>query len=294
MLKSMTGYCKTSHEYSSYIIEIEIRSVNNKYCVVRPKLPQNIGILESRVISKVKSRFVRGSFEVHVSINPKDESELPFVIDINKVGRLIAELDKITKTYRIIDSAISLETIALLKDLYIDKNQEFQDIDALWDGLSKSLDQASDGLDEMRRTEGEYLEKDILFRIGTLDQCIKQIESKTTNNVEEIRARLESKVKNILGGSIPDPDRMNLELVLLAEKSDITEEVTRFKSHIEQTYEIIKNDQAPGHKLEFLMQELLRESNTISSKTANGFVSHKVVDIKVEIDKIREQLLNVE
>jgi uncharacterized protein (TIGR00255 family) len=172
--------------------------------------------------------------------------------------------------------------------------EENYDMEKLWEGISLGVSKACDGLSEMRKKEGENLEKDILFRLETLKEIVHQIEKESKDLTLEARSQLEKKIKSLLGDNLPDPERINQEIVLLIEKSDITEEITRLQSHIGQSLSIIKNEESPGRKLEFLMQELLREANTISGKVSNANIALMVVDIKVEIDKIREQLLNVE
>jgi uncharacterized protein (TIGR00255 family) len=292
MLKSMTGYGKALVKLPNCSIEVEVKSVNHKYCIVKSKLPMNLQSLEHKIINQVKSKLSRGSIDVYISIDDSQDLK-PFVINTAKMTFLIDELEKIGTIFHF-SNGITYETLALFRDYYIEKKDEELDLDAIWEGISSGLTQASDELLEMRLREGTNLEKDILFRLGKLREILHLVEGKSKNLASNIRANFEEKLEALIGKNKLEPDRVNQEIVLLVEKSDITEEITRLKSHIEQSFSIIEKEEAPGRKLEFLMQELLREANTISAKISNAGIAQMVVEIKVEIDKIREQLLNVE
>ncbi|MBU1628082.1 DUF1732 domain-containing protein, partial [bacterium] len=187
-----------------------------------------------------------------------------------------------------------IETLALFKEVYLESVKEDYDLDKLWEGITLCLSKACDELLEMRKREGSNLEDDTLFRLEKLKKILLIVEEKSKNLNLKIRSQFEEKVEALIGRYKLEPERINQEIVLLAEKYDIAEEITRLKSHIEQSFKIIKKEDAPGRKLEFMMQELLREANTITAKISNAEIAQMVVDMKVEIEKIREQLLNIE
>jgi len=289
----MTGYGKTLVELNDCNIEVEIKSVNHKYCIVKPKLPPSMQLFEHKIVSLIKSRFSRGSFDIVITIDQTGEMKPNFKVDITRINQLIDELEEVRNKFRIRDE-LSFATLALFKDLFLEKTEGEYEIEKLWDGVSIGISRACDRLLEMRKIEGANLEKDIINRLGKLKNSTFLIEKETRDLLIDARAKLQEKINSILGNNMPEMERMNQEIVLLVEKSDITEELTRLNSHIEQSFSIIKNEESPGRKLEFLMQEILREANTISAKVSNASISQRVVEIKVEIEKIREQLLNVE
>lgn len=291
MIQSMTGFGKGEYSAGRLSASVEVRSVNNRYLEVGIKLPQSLAIREGEIREMIRQRFSRGKISMIVSVDRAGE-EPQLGVEKETVTRIVDLLNQIKKTARV-KSAIKLEHILMFKDLIkgteseVDKEEE-------WEVASKAIEFALDQLLNARRVEGNSLRTDLIRRISNLKEALEKIERISIQRSKEGKEKLRQKVNEVLNGQQVDPARIELEIVLLADKLDITEEVVRFRTHSDFFLKLLDGEESNGRRLNFLLQEMNREVNTMGSKAFDADVSHIVVEIKEELEKIREQVQNLE
>lgn len=292
MAKSMTGFgigeC-TSEEYS---ISVEIKTVNHKYLDINTRLPKKISFLEDKIRSKIKNFISRGRVEVFIKFDTIKSSGVELRYDRGLAEQYYKILTTIKSDFNI-DKTIGYEEIVSFPDV-ITMVEQKEDEDVLWNNLKLALDKALEQLSTMRSIEGEKLKSDIIFRSEILESRMLEIEKKSENIVSEQREKLESRLSDILKDIEIDENRLAQELAIFADKSNTTEEIVRFKSHIIQLRDTVCMEEPIGRKIDFLLQEMNREVNTIGSKTSNLDITNLVIEIKSELEKIREQIQNIE
>ena len=292
MLKSMTGFGRANKQIDGFDITVEIKSVNHRYFEFSARLPRVYQFLEEKLKSYCQQRIERGKVELSVFI--EDNNENNTVIEINKdyADAYISSLKKLAKQYKI-KNDLSLSAIAGNGDLFKVKRKE-ADAETITNAVLSVTESAVDEFIAMREVEGEKLRKDVIERSETILSKIEFIESKSPETVENYRQRLEEKMKELLGSADIDSQRILTETAVFADKIAVDEETVRLRSHISQLHSMLDSAVATGKKLDFLVQEMNRETNTIGSKAQNLEIAHTVVDIKAEIEKIREQIQNIE
>ncbi|MGB9591956.1 MAG: YicC/YloC family endoribonuclease, partial [Candidatus Kryptoniota bacterium] len=254
-------------------------------------LPQSLAIREGEIREMIRQRFSRGKISMIVTLDRSGE-EPQFNIEMDSVRRIVSLLNQIRKTARV-KSTIKLDHILMFKDLI--KGTEFNvDEGEEWAAAAKAIEAALDQLSVARKNEGNSLKADLVKRISLLKEATEKIEKISVHRSEEGKERLRQKVKEVLNGQHVDPARIELEIVLLADKLDITEEVVRFRTHADFFLNLLNAEESNGRRLNFLLQEMNREVNTMGSKAFDAEVSHIVVEIKEELEKIREQVQNLE
>lgn len=292
MAKSMTGFgigeC-TSEEYS---ISVEIKTVNHKYLDINTRLPKKISFLEDKIRSNIKNFISRGRVEVFIKFDTIKSSGVELRYDRGLAEQYYKILTTIKSDFNI-DKTIGYEEIVSFPDV-ITMVEQKEDEDVLWNNLKLALDKALEQLSTMRSIEGEKLKSDIIFRSEILESRMLEIEKKSENIVFEQREKLESRLSDILKDIEIDENRLAQELAIFADKSNTTEEIVRFKSHIIQLRDTVCMEEPIGRKIDFLLQEMNREVNTIGSKTSNLDITNLVIEIKSELEKIREQIQNIE
>ncbi len=292
MLKSMTGYGRAQFADAGLKITVEIKSVNHRFLEAFVKMPRKYCILDERMKEVLRTRLNRGKVDVWVGIEElSGESGLVKVdknlaIDYYKTLRELAEFAEIPQEISIYELS-SMEGVMTLQE------QE-KDLEELWVKINEAFLEALAQLVEMREAEGKRLEEDLLNRMAILKNIVGEIGGRAPEINEAYRTRLNERITALAGDIDVDPNRLATEIAIFAEKSDITEEVVRFKSHLVQLEESIKSGEPVGRKMDFLMQELNREINTMGSKSPDLILSQKVVEAKSEIEKMREQIQNVE
>ena len=293
MMRSMTGYGRTEAGEADNHFSIEIRSLNNRYLDVQVKMPRGLAVLESRVKKNVQERFFRGRFDVSIARNSEREGGGTLAVNATLAAQYIGIL-KDLKTRFALSGDVDLSLVAGLPDLIMMTDVK-DDPEALWQILSKGMSQALDELDRMRRAEGALLAKDIRERLDTIERAIRAISSQAPVTVENARKRMTETLKRLLTEQ-PDPVRVAQEIAVLAERTDVTEELTRLACHMTQFRSLIDGTtrEAVGRKLDFLLQEIGREVNTVASKAMDAQISMDVVIVKAELEKIREQAQNIE
>ena len=290
MIASMTGFGKGVAEGEVGRVIVEIRSVNGRYGDVMVRMPRSLSELESRIKERVLSVFTRGRLDVSITLqDAASEQGLPVL----KPEVLAAYLKGIEKIRADISGDIDLMQITQLPQLFAFEVPEL-DSEALWKVVSVALCQAIDACRAMCLAEGEKLARDLRTRISVLDEFLQRVEALAPERVETVRTRLEEKLAQLLTPEQIDESRLLMEIALLADRSDITEECVRFHSHNAQFLGMLDRSEAVGRRLNFLLQEMLREANTMGSKAGDATIAHVVVDIKEEIEKLKEQVQNIE
>jgi uncharacterized protein (TIGR00255 family) len=289
----MTGYGRKETDDVAAHFALEIRSLNNRYLDIQVKSPRGLAMMEPRVKKAIQDRFARGRFDVFITRNGEQEKSVSLVVNEVLAGQYIAALRDLKSRYGL-SGDVEVSTIAALQDI-VSVAETKEDPEALWEVLSRGLSQALDELDRMRTEEGSALVRDIVARLETIDRLISSIRTKAPATVEYARKRMMEAVSKLLTDQ-PDPARLAQEIAILAERTDVSEELTRLASHLKQFRSFLSDTagEAVGRKLDFLLQEMGREVNTIASKAMDAEISMDVVTIKAELEKIREQVQNIE
>jgi uncharacterized protein (TIGR00255 family) len=287
----MTGYGKATSIFKNYNIEVETRSVNNRYLEISLKLPTAFQEKEYELRELIRSKLKRGKIFISISIKSNEGEDLFLTIDENKIKQIYSTLKQLKKSLKIKEE-INLSHILSFKDIFSYEVQEKEE--ELFGAIKNTIDEAIKNLLLMRASEGAELKKDLEIRLNKIVETINTIENTFSENLKEYFNRLKERTQQMIQDLANYEDRLNMELALLTEKSDITEECVRLKTHIKFFLEILNSDDEVGRRLNFLCQEMHREANTIASKSISSEVTHYSVLIREEIEKIREQIQNVE
>lgn len=291
MISSMTGYGKGSVGKDDLTIETEIKSVNSRYLDLSLRLPKFLLSKEFEIREKIKSRIRRGKVFVSVAVRKGEFEERFNEVDpagIKFVVNLLSEIKKSAK----IRQPLSLNDLLLFQNMLFKEDSEQASEE--FSLVLKSIDAAIDELNKMRAAEGSELEKDLRKRIGLIDEAVAAVENRSDESVKQYFDKLKEKAKNLMSELANNEDRLNMELAILAERSDVTEECVRLRSHLKMFLETLQLPEDAGRRLNFILQEMNREANTINSKTVSSEISHHGISIKEEIEKIREQIQNIE
>lgn len=291
MIKSMTGYGKANLSKNEREYQVEIKSVNHRYLDISVKMPRILSYLEEEVKKEIASKVKRGKIDVFITFenNSAEGKEIKINTEIAKI--YIDELKKLAKQEDILAN-IEVTEISKFPDvLTIQNNQEDETIK---NELLETVCQATKKLVQMRATEGSKMAEDLLTRIKAIQEKVKEISSLSTGLIEEYVVKLEGRIKEILKNQEVDEARLAQEVVIYADKCSIEEEVTRLESHISQFEKLLNSEEAIGKKLDFIIQEMNRETNTIGSKANNLEITNGVIDVKTEIENVREQVQNIE
>lgn len=292
LIKSMTGYGKGEFTNNLYKIKVEIKSVNHRYNDVFIKMPRHIQYLEEKVKKAIKEKISRGKVDVYINLENIKGDDMDIKVDINLAKTYKLALDDLKENLEINDS-IRIGNILSMSDVIKIEKREL-DEDALLEALDYSLKIAIDDISTMREQEGMSLKNDMLDKIINIESYIDKIEVRAPLVVIEYKDKLRDRIKELLDKNIVlDEERLSNEVAFFADKSSIDEELVRLKSHIIQFKKIIEED-IVGRKLDFLIQEFNREVNTIGSKANDIIISNQVVELKSELEKIREQIQNIE
>ncbi len=287
----MTGYGKTVSTIGKYIFEIEIKSLNNRFLEISLKLPPALQQKEYEIREAIKQKLRRGKLYVAFNARIDNGGEANVTVDETKIKELLASLSQV-KTKFNLKGKIKISDLLGLKEIFNTNFDDFSDED--FEVLKKSLFQCIDNLLLMKQNEGGELVKDIKNRLASMLTLLEEIEEHQKSALPEHYDKMRARVQELTSGTIVNPERMELEIALLSDKSDITEECVRTKSHIKFFEEILAQGEDAGRKLNFLCQELNREANTISSKSISSVITKNSVFLKEEIERIREQVQNVE
>jgi uncharacterized protein (TIGR00255 family) len=294
MIKSMTGYGKAEAVLAGRKFTMEMKSVNHRFLEISLRLPGMLLPLEGEIKKRIGEKFSRGRIEATLRVDGDGnaENEGRFTLNLPLVRNYHALLHQLKEELHLGDE-ITLAVMAGFRDAFVPA-ETVQDPATLWEGLSKILADAIRTLTEMREKEGESLKRDLTTRLDRIGGFLEGIAGRAPQVVLDYQKRLTDRVRELTGGMVIDEARLLQEVAIMAEKSDITEEVVRFRSHIGQFTDLLAGADAAGRKIDFLIQEMGREINTIGSKSGNAEISRNVIEIKSELAKLREQVQNIE
>ena len=291
MIKSMTGFGRAKYENEGRQYIVEVKSVNHRYNDINVKLPRNISYMEEKIKKVVSNYVTRGKIDVFVTFNNYSTIGKNIVINKEIAQMYITQLKEIAKETGLEENIPITEISKFPEVLTI---QENSDEEVISNELEQCLNQAMVNFVEMREIEGIKIAEDLLKRIDIIFGKIEEITMYSTRLIEEYIVKLETRIKELLKTDVIDETRIAQEVVIYADKSSIEEEITRLKSHIYQLKPLLNSNNATGKKIDFIIQEMNRETNTIGSKSNSLEITKLVVDIKTEIENIREQVQNVE
>ena len=293
MIKSMTAYGRGEWELDGKVFTCEIRTVNHRYRDIHLRLPKNFQPLEEELKALIAARIGRGRVEASLQVDSGDE-QLAYHLELNEalVKSYMNIFEALAQEFGV-KKDVSLDTLCQMKDVII-YQPDPPDLDHMRPALYKALEMALDSLDSMRAREGENIEADFRERLDQIENVIQDIERLAPQLVDEYRANLREKITRLLQDVELDEARLAQEVAYFAERSDITEEIVRTKSHLAQFREYLSANEPIGRRLDFLLQEINREVNTLSTKAANATISKMVVEVKGELERLREQAQNVE
>ena len=292
LIKSMTGYGRAVETVNGREFTVELRSVNNRYLDCTVKLPRSVSFAEEAVKQAVKASVSRGKVDVFISVKSENAADTTIRLNPAVLEGYLAAMRQMVETYDVRDD-ISVSTVSRLPEVFSVEKPEVDEKQLLSD-LMQVVDRALAGYDAMRCTEGAALDADLRSRGNTILELVAQVEQGNAQTVVDYRARLEAKLKEVLANTNIDESRILTEAAIFADKVAVDEETVRLRSHLQQMNTMLDGGGAVGRKLDFLLQEMNREANTIGSKCTDVRLARIVVDIKAELEKIREQTQNIE
>jgi len=292
--KSMTAYGRSTGNTNGKQITVEIKSVNSRYFDPSIKISRSFSFLEEKVKSHIQSRISRGKVDVWVGIEVIENIGCHIALDKAYAESYIKALEELRDTFALKDD-ISVIRVAANRDIFVTTQPE-EDLEHMWEEVLPFIDEALDHFTSMRLKEGENLKRDLLSKKEAIQKMVEQISQKSATCVVTHREKLEARIKQLLEGFqvTVDEQRILTESAIFADKIAIDEELVRLASHFTAFDEILASNEPIGRKLDFLVQEMNRETNTIGSKCNDAEIAHWVVDVKCEIEKIREQVQNLE
>lgn len=289
----MTGYGRGEFQESSKSFTVEIKTINHRYNDILVKMPKHISHLEEMIKRNIKDKVNRGRVEVYINMESVEGNDMEVSVNLALAKSYKKASEKISRELSI-SGELSLESIMKFPDVLKAEKVE-EDEDQLKNVLEGALERAIDALVEMRSKEGEKLQEDMLKKLETIEEVVSGIEARATLVVDEYRERLNQRISDMLENKYElDETRLANEVAYFADKAGIDEELVRLRSHISQLRATVQSEGAVGKKLDFIVQEMNRETNTIGSKVGDIDITNSVVEIKTEIEKIREQIQNVE
>ncbi len=292
MLKSMTGFGRGEGDTALGKVVVESRSVNHRYCDINIKLPKRLSLFENRLKEIIRSQVSRGRIDVFLRLDSLGEEKVHLSVDLDLAEQYYRVLHDLKERLRLKDE-ITLNLLAGAKDL-ITAKEELGDMEPYWQEILPVLRQSLKNMDDMKRFEGESLTKDLQHRLDYITEQLQMIKQQFPLRLRAFLTRLQDRLRSLLEGMETDPSRFQQEVAFLAERTDITEEIVRAESHLVQFGSLLEGNEPVGRKMDFLLQEIHREVNTVSAKANDAEISQRVVEIKSELEKIREQVQNVE
>lgn len=291
-MKSMTGYGRAKEVRDGKTITVELRAVNHRYLDCTVKAPRQYGFLDDAVKKAAAARIARGKVEIFVGVEVEEGGDVAVTVNHQLAKRYLDALHDLSETYGLRDD-VTVMSLAKLPDVLGSERIE-QDAEAMTREVLAVFQQACDGFDQMREREGEKLAEDVRNRCAAIERMVGEVETRSPERVKEYREKLLARMQEVLADTSIDETRILTEAAIYADKTAVDEETVRLRSHLHQMDGMLKETQPIGRKLDFLVQEVNREANTIGSKANDVTLARIVVDIKSEIEKIREQIQNIE
>lgn len=292
MVKSMTGFGRAVKELEGYIITVELRSVNHRYFEFSSRCPRQYGFIDEKIKSYIGSRVSRGKIECYIGIEALNAEVSEVVINNNLASAYVNALRELSSAYNLKED-FGATTISRFPDVLAIRKAD-EDEEYIWSLVKSVACEAVDKFVEMRATEGKRMYDDVYSRSQFILDSVSFIEQRSPQTVKEYNDKLIERVHDLIGDASLDEARIIQEVAIYADKVAVAEETVRLRSHIEQLRQFLNSDEAIGRKMDFLVQEINRETNTIGSKCNDVEIARKVVDMKAEIEKIREQIQNIE
>lgn len=292
MLKSMTGYGRQEVVAEGKKILVEIKSVNHRFSDYNIKVPRHLGFLEDKVRKYASERVTRGKVDIYVSVESYDMADHDIMLNEELAENYIEALKKLRDKFGLSDD-ISVSSVARYGDIFKTERRE-EDEDKLWELVKSVMSDAMDAFVAMRTREGERIEEDLRERIAYMSELAKSVDERSPQTVAEYRDKLYAKIKELLEDRDIDEARILTEVAIFSDKVAVNEETVRLSSHFNEFYQILDSGEPAGRKLDFLIQEINREVNTIGSKANDIEIAKTVVTLKGEIEKLREQIQNIE
>lgn len=292
MVKSMTGYGRAVETVNGREFTVEVRSVNNRYLDCTVKLPRSLNFGEDSVKQAVKNTISRGKVDVFITLRSEETADVKVSLNDAMVQGYLAAMEEMARKYNVTNN-VSTAVLSRMPDVFTVEKPEVDEEQLLID-LMSVVNKALASYDAMRATEGKALENDLRGRGDTILNLVARVEAGSARTVADYRTRLYNKLKEVLANTAIDESRILTEAAIFADKVAVDEETVRLRSHLQQMNQMLSSGGAIGRKLDFLLQEMNRESNTIGSKCSDVSLARIVVDIKAELEKIREQTQNIE
>lgn len=292
MIKSMTGFGRGEASTDMLKINIEMKAVNHRYCEIVLRMPRSMNVLEDRIKRVIQRRINRGRVDVYINIELCDAKRTTVKLDESLAVSYMAAVNDLNARLQMAGEVTVSELIKLPGIFNLEESVD--DVEQWWPDLETTVQQALNGLMEMRIKEGQQLAEDIKKRAECVSNFVSEIKQRSPVVIEEYRDRLRQRMHELLDSGTMDMTRLETEVVLFTERSSIAEEVVRLKSHLEQLAGCLEIETPVGRKFDFLLQETNREINTIASKSSDLVINRMVVEVKSELEKIREQVQNIE
>lgn len=293
MIKSMTGFGRGEFAEGLYSFKVEIKAVNHRYNDISIRMPRHISYLEEKIKKIIKKQIQRGKIDVYVNLEYIEESSIDVKVDINLAKSYKNALELLCNELNL-KNDIRINNILSMTDI-IKTERKVLDEDKIWFSLKEALEISLDDIMTMKISEGKELKKDIISHLSKIEEILVEIEKRSPLVVVEYKEKLKERISDLLDSNIDiDEEKLNTEIVYFADKSNINEEIIRLKSHLKQFISILNENNSVGRKLDFLIQELNREINTIGAKASDVLICKNVVEVKSEIEQIREQVQNIE
>ncbi|NPB08985.1 MAG: YicC family protein [Thermodesulfobacteria bacterium] len=291
-LKSMTGFGRAEENWETWSLKVEVKSLNHRFLEIIPRLPKRYQALEEKVRREIRERFARGRFEVLVQISGTPPQVAALNLNQDLAEEYLRAL-RYLKTLFHLPGEVEVTDLLRMREVFTHVETE-EDLEKLWQEMGPVFERALEDLAEMRAREGAFLEEVLKEHLHKVETLVEEIERLKEPVFEAAKARLEERVKKLLQDQEVDPLRLHQEIVFLADKTDFTEELDRLKSHLAQFRKTLQEEGPVGRKLDFLLQEMFREINTLSNKAGSAEISHLAVEIKCTLEKMREQVQNIE
>ncbi len=292
MIVSMTGFGRSEADSNGLSICIEIKSVNRRYLELHQKLSKGYNYLEEKISSYIKDRIKRGKVDIFVEISNTRSDSCNICVDDVLLASYVDAFKKVSEKYKL-DGSVDLSLLSSIDGIFV-PNRLKLDEELVWNNVEPVLKEALRKMTEMRKVEGNNISEDLNLKARRISSALSKLEPLCFASVQRYKDRLAKRIEELIGSTSVDEQRLATEVAIFADKSDISEEIVRLRSHLEQFFILLDLSEPVGRKLDFLLQEMNREINTIGSKSSSVDISNIVVDVKAELEKIREQVQNIE
>ena len=294
MIRSMTGYGRSQAVVDTMNITVELKSVNHRYFEFNSRVPRNYGFLDEKLKSYIGSRVSRGKVECYVSVENLEDDEIEILVNHSLAQSYLGALKELAERNELnLRDDLAMSSLARYNDIFTVHKQE-ADEEKIWNAVKTVAEKAVDKFIEMRETEGNKLKNDVLSRADLILQKVSVIEERSPQTVKEYNDKLLARINEFLSDVQVDEQRLLTECAIFADKVAVAEETVRLRSHIDQLRQFLDSNEAVGRKTDFLVQEMNREANTILSKANDLETSNYAIDLKTGIEKVREQIQNIE